>query len=166
MNNFDVAKWNKQRYLAEANLLESKAQEAATAIDKILDEIDPSGILPEDLGEAIAIIVKKGYQAELQEKFMDALQAKLGMKSLNEAEESEIESLDLWYTERAGLFNRARAAYKDGSTKDFFGAKFDDLLKDLGINKIFAEDDDIDREIIKSLKDKNIKITFSEKDVS
>jgi hypothetical protein len=88
MNNFDVAKWNKQRYLAEANLLESKAQEAATAIDKILDEIDPPGILPEDLGEAIAIIVKKGYQAELQEKFMDALHKKLGYpKDLNEAKD-------------------------------------------------------------------------------
>jgi len=88
MNNFDVAKWNKQRYLAEANLLESKAQEAATAIDKILDEVDPSGILPEDLGEAIAIIVKKGYQAELQEKFMDALHKKLGYpKDLNEAKD-------------------------------------------------------------------------------
>lgn len=88
MNNFDVAKWNKQRYLAEANLLESKAQEAATAIDKILDEIDPSGITPEELGEAIAIIVKKGYQAELQEKFMDALHKKLGYpKDLNEAKE-------------------------------------------------------------------------------
>lgn len=88
MSQFDVTKWNKQRYLAEANLLESKAQEAATAIDKILDEVDPSGILPEDLGEAIAIIVKKGYQAELQEKFMDALHKKLGYpKDLNEAKD-------------------------------------------------------------------------------
>jgi hypothetical protein len=150
----------------EAGLQESLASQTATAIDKVLDEIDPSGILPEDLGAAIAIIVKNGYQAELQKKFMDALQAELNMESLNEAETSGIESLDLWYTEREGLFNRARATYKDGSKKDFFGAKFDDLLKNLGINKIFAEDDDTDREIIKSLKDKNIKITFSEKDVS
>jgi hypothetical protein len=163
---FDVHKWNKKRYLAEAGLLESISQKAATAIDKILDEVDPSGITPEDLGKAIAIIVKKGYQAELQAKFMDVLHSELGIKPLNEAEESEIESLDLWYTERTGLFNRARAAYKDGSTKDFFGDKFDDLLKDLGINKTFAEDDITDRDIIKSLRDKNIKVSFSEKDVS
>ena len=92
--NFNVHKWNKQRYLAEAGLQESIPQKAATAIDKILDEIDPSGILPEELGEAIAIIVKKGYQAELQERFMDALQAKLGMKPLNEeAEESTLEKI-------------------------------------------------------------------------
>jgi len=97
---------------------------------------------------------------------MDVLHSELGMKPLNEVEESEIESLDLVYTEREGLFNRARAAYKDGSTKDFFGAKFDDLLKDLGINKTFAEDDITDRDIIKSLRDKNIKVSFSEKDVS
>jgi len=88
MNNFDVAKWNKRRYLAEANLLESTAQEAAIAIDKILDEVDPSGITPEDLGEAIAIIVKKGYQAELQERFMDTLHKKLGYpKDLSEAKD-------------------------------------------------------------------------------
>ena len=86
--NFNVHKWNKQRYLAEAGLQESIPQKAATAIDKILDEIDPSGILPEELGEAIAIIVKKGYQAELQERFMDALHKKLGYpKDLNEAKE-------------------------------------------------------------------------------
>jgi len=85
MSQFDVAKWNKQRYLAEANLLESKAQEAANAIDKVLDEVDPAGILPEDLGNAIAIIVKKGFQTEKQQVFMDALHKGLGIEeSLNE----------------------------------------------------------------------------------
>ena len=85
MSQFDVAKWNKQRYLAEANLLESKAQEAANAIDKVLDEVDPAGILPEDLGNAIAIIVKKGFQTEKQQVFMDALHNGLGIEeSLNE----------------------------------------------------------------------------------
>jgi len=78
MSQFDVAKWNKQRYLTEANLLESKAQEAADAIDKALDEADPSGILPEDLGKAIAIVVKKGFQTEKQQAFMDALHTGLG----------------------------------------------------------------------------------------
>lgn len=87
MANFDINKWNKQRYLQEANLLESKAQEAATAIDKILDEVDPSGILPEDLGAAIAMVVKKGYQASKQNQFMDALHKGLGFpNNLNEGE--------------------------------------------------------------------------------
>ena len=87
--NFNTNTWMKNQYLKEAGLQESLAIQAATAIDKVLDEVDPSGILPEDLGAAIAIIVKDGYQAELQKKFMDALQAELGMKeSLNEDEKS------------------------------------------------------------------------------
>ena len=87
--NFNTNTWMKNQYLTEAGLQESLAIQAATAIDKVLDEVDPSGILPEDLGAAIAIIVKDGYQAELQKKFMDALQAELGMKeSLNEDEKS------------------------------------------------------------------------------
>ena len=150
---FDTTKWFKQQYLKE-----SLAQDLSNAI-------------PEDTGyqefaKAIARILKDEYGSHNFEAFMETLHSELGMKPLNEAEESEIESLDLWYTERTGLFNRARAAYKDGSTKDFFGAKFDDLLKDLGINKTFNEDDVTDRDIIKSLRDKNIKISFSEKDVS
>ena len=83
---FNVHKWNKQRYLAEAGLQESISQKAATAIDKILDKVDPPGITPEDLGKAIAIIVKNGYQAELQKRFMDVLHSELGIdESINEA---------------------------------------------------------------------------------
>ena len=86
MSQFDQSKWRKNQLLQEAGLLESVADQAATAIDKILDKVDPAGITPEDLGEAIAIIVKKGYQKELQEKFMDALHKKLGYpEDLNEA---------------------------------------------------------------------------------
>ena len=85
--NFNVHKWNKQRYLAEAGLQESISQKAATAIDKILDKVDPPGITPEDLGKAIAIIVKNGYQAELQKRFMDVLHSELGMKPLNEVKD-------------------------------------------------------------------------------
>jgi len=155
---FNVHKWNKQRYLAEANIHESLAQE----INKIL----PESLGYKEFAKAVATILKDEYGSQNFGPFMDVLHSELGIKPLNEAEESEIESLDLVYTEREGLFNRARAAYKDGSTKDFFGAKFDNLLKDLGINKTFAEDDNTDRDIIKSLRDKNIKVSFSEKDVS
>ena len=151
---FDTTKWFKQKYLKE-----SLTQDLSNAI-------------PEDTGyqefaKAIARILKDEYGSHNFKAFMEVLHAELGInESLNEVKESEIESLDLWYTEREGLFNRARATYKDGSTKDFFGAKFDDLLKDLGINKEFAKDDNTDRDIIKSLRDKDIKISFSEKDVS
>ena len=163
---FDVHKWNKQRYLAEAGLQESISQKAATAIDKILDEVDPPGITPEDLGKAIAIIVQNGYQAELQKRFMDVLHSELGMKPLNEAETSEIETIDFEYTDNEGLFRKARVYYKDGSMDSFFGDQFNKFLKNLDITQEFDQDDNTDRDIIKSLKDKNIKVSFSEKDVS
>jgi hypothetical protein len=157
---FDTNKWFKQKYLSEAGvILESE-------LVKALNQAIPDNTGYKEFAQAVAAILKDEYGSQNFGPFMEVLHAELGMKPLNEAEESEIESLDLVYTEREGLFNRARAAYKDGSTKDFFGAKFDDLLKDLGINKTFAEDDNTDRDIIKSLKDKNIKISFSEKDVS
>ena len=163
---FDVHKWNKQRYLAEAGLQESISQKAATAIDKILDKVDPPGITPEDLGKAIAIIVKNGYQAELQKRFMDVLHSELGMKPLNEGETSDIETIDFEYTDREGLFRKARVYYKDGSMDSFFGNQFNKFLKNLDITQEFDKDDNTDRDIIKSIKDKNIKVSFSEKDVS
>ena len=157
---FDTNKWFKQQYFSEAGvILESE-------LVKALNQAIPENTGYKEFAKAVATILKDEYGSQNFSPFMDLLHSELGMESLNEAEESEIESLDLWYTEREGLFNRARAAYKDGSTKDFFGAKFDDLLKDLGINKTFAEDDITDRDIIKSLRDKNIKVSFSEKDVS
>ena len=157
---FDTNKWFKQQYFSEAGvILESE-------LVKALNQAIPENTGYKEFAKAVATILKNEYGSQNFSPFMDLLHSELGMEPLNEAEESEIESLDLVYTEREGLFNRARAAYKDGSTKDFFGAKFDDLLKDLGINKTFAEDDITDRDIIKSLRDKNIKVSFSEKDVS
>jgi len=74
--------------LREAGLQESLASQATTAINKAIDSVDDS-ILPEDLGKAIAIIVKDGYQDELRKRFMDAFHAELGMEEpLNENEKS------------------------------------------------------------------------------
>ena len=74
--------------MREAGLQESLASQAATAINKAIDSVDDS-ILPEDLGKAIAIIVKDGYQDELRKRFMDAFHAELGMEEpLNENEKS------------------------------------------------------------------------------
>jgi hypothetical protein len=163
---FDVHKWNKRRYLAEAGLLESTADLAAKAINKAIDSVDDS-ILPEDLGKAIAIIVKDGYQDELRKRFMDALHAELGInESLNEAETLDIKKIDFEYTENEDLFRKARVYYKDGSMDSFFGAQFDKFLNDLGINQKFNTSDETDKKIFSALKGKDIKLTFSEKDVS
>ncbi len=86
--NFNTNTWMKNQYLREAGLQESLASQAATAINKAIDSVDDS-ILPEDLGKAIAIIVKDGYQDELRKRFMDAFHAELGMEEpLNENEKS------------------------------------------------------------------------------
>jgi len=151
---FDTTKWFKQQYLKE-----SLAQDLSNAI-------------PEDTGyqefaKAIARILKDEYGSHNFEKFMEVLHAELGMnESLNEAETSDIETIDFEYTDREGLFRKARVYYKDGSMDSFFGAQFDKFLNDLGINQEFDMSDETDRDIFDALKGKDIKLTFSEKDVS
>jgi hypothetical protein len=155
---FNVHKWNKQRYLAEANIHESLAQE----INKIL----PESLGYKEFAKAVATILKDEYGSQNFGPFMDVLHAELGMKPLNEAETSDIETIDFEYTDREGLFRKVRVYYKDGSMDSFFGAQFDKFLSDLDINQEFDVSDETDREIFSALKGKDIKLTFSEKDVS
>jgi hypothetical protein len=155
---FNVHKWNKQRYLAEANIHESLAQE----INKIL----PESLGYKEFAKAVATILKDEYGSQNFGPFMDVLHVELGMKPLNEAETSDIETIDFEYTDREDLFRKARVYYKDGSMDSFFGAKFDKFLSDLDINQEFDVSDETDREIFSALKGKDIKLTFSEKDVS
>jgi hypothetical protein len=163
---FDVAKWNKQRYLAEAGLLESTADLVATAINQAIDTVDES-LSYQDFALAVAKILKEEYGSQNFDPFMEVLHAELGMnESLNEAETSDIEKIDLEYTENEDLFRKARVYYKDGSMDSFFGAQFDKFLNDLGINQKFDTSDETDREIFSALKGKDIKLIFSEKDVS
>jgi hypothetical protein len=163
---FDVAKWNKQRYLAEAGLLESTADLVATAINQAIDTVDES-LSYQDFALAVAKILKEEYGSQNFDPFMEVLHAELGMnESLNEAETSDIEKIDFEYTENEDLFRKARVYYKDGSMDSFFGAQFDKFLNDLDINQKFDTSDEADREIFSALKGKDIKLTFSEKDVS
>ena len=155
---FNVHKWNKQRYLAEANIHESLAQE----INKIL----PESLGYKEFAKAVATILKDEYGSQNFGPFMDVLYSELGIKPLNEGETSDIETIDFEYTDNEGLFRKARVYYKDGSMDSFFGDQFNKFLKTLDITQEFDKDDNIDRDIIKSIKDKNIKVSFSEKDVS
>ena len=155
---FNVHKWNKQRYLAEAQIHENLAQE----INKIL----PESLGYKEFAKAVATILKDEYGSQNFGPFMDVLHAELGIKPLNEAETSDIETIDFEYTDREGLFRKARVYYKDGSMDSFFGAQFDKFLNDLGINQEFDISDETDKDIFDALKGKDIKLTFSEKDVS
>lgn len=157
---FNVHKWNKQRYLAEAGIYETATLDLAKEINKIL----PESLGYKEFAKAVAKILKDEYGSQNFKSFMNVLHDELGMEPLNEGETLDIETIDLEYTDKEGLFRKARVYYKDGSMDSFFGAQFDKFLNNLGINQEF--DKDTDEEIIKSLKDKNIKITFSEKDVS
>jgi hypothetical protein len=157
---FDTNKWFKQQYFSEAGIiLESE-------LVKALNQAIPDNTGYKEFAQAVAAILKDEYGSQNFNPFMDVLHAELGMKPLNEAETSDIETIDFEYTDREGLFRKARVYYKDGSMDSFFGAKFDKFLSDLGINQEFDVSDETDRKIFSALKGKDIKLTFSEKDVS
>jgi hypothetical protein len=85
---FNVHKWNKQRYLAEAGLLESTANLAANAINQAIDTVDES-LSYQDFALAVAKILKDEYGSQNFDSFMDTLHAELGMKEyLNENKEN------------------------------------------------------------------------------
>jgi hypothetical protein len=157
---FDTNKWFKQKYLSEAGIiLESE-------LVKALNQAIPDNTGYKEFAQAVATILKDEYGSQNFGPFMNVLYAELGMKPLNEAETSDIKTIDFEYTDREGLFRKARVYYKDGSMDSFFGAKFDKFLSDLDINQEFDVSDETDREIFSALKGKDIKLTFSEKDVS
>jgi hypothetical protein len=156
---FNTNKWMKNQYLNEAGLQESLAQQ--------INQVLPENLGYKEFAQAVATILKDEYGSQNFSPFMEVLHAELGMnESLNEAETSDIETIDFEYTDREDLFRKARVYYKDGSMDSFFGAKFNKFLSDLGINQEFDVSDETDRKIFSALKGKDIKLTFSEKDVS
>jgi hypothetical protein len=85
---FNVHKWNKQRYLAEAGLLESIANQTATVISKAIETVDEN-LSYKDFALAVAKILKDEYGSQNFDSFMEVLHAELDMKeSLNEDKES------------------------------------------------------------------------------
>jgi len=158
---FDTNKWFKQKYLSEAGIiLESE-------LVKALNQAIPDNTGYKEFAKAVATILKDEYGSQNFSPFIDVLHSELGMnKSINEDKTSDIETIDFEYTDNEGLFRKARVYYKDGSMDSFFGDQFNKFLKNLGITQEFDKDDNTDRDIIKSIKDKNIKVSFSEKDVS
>jgi len=95
---FDVSRWNKQRYLAEAGLLESTSDKVATAINKAIETVDES-LSYKDFALAVAKILKDEYGSQNFDPFMEVLHTELGMKeSLNEAEISDMDDDSLLST--------------------------------------------------------------------
>ena len=74
---FDVHRWNKRRYLAEANIHETLAQD----INKIL----PESLGFDEFAKAITKILKEEYGSHNFGPFMEVLHAELGIgESVNE----------------------------------------------------------------------------------
>lgn len=146
MSNFDVNKWNKQRYMAEAGLIESKSEQAAKAIDTAIASVDES--LPfKDFALAVAKILKDEYGAHNFNPFMEVLHAELGMdESLNEAEggfadfisklEADPDNKYLKFIEKG---DEIRVGGRQGDLHDFI-LKYEE--QDLGPYKLFSTDDD------------------------
>ena len=78
MDNFNVTKWNLQRYKTNAGLNESKSDLAAKAIDQAIAGVDES-LGYSDFAKAVATILKDEYGAHNFNPFMEVLHAELGI---------------------------------------------------------------------------------------
>ena len=85
---FDVSKWNKQRYLAEAG------EELQNPIAKAINDALPENLGYKEFAKAVAKVLKDEYGSQNFKSFMNVLHDELGMESLNEeAEGSTLEKI-------------------------------------------------------------------------
>jgi len=78
MDNFNVTKWNLQRYKTNAGLNENKADLAAKAIDQAIAGVDES-LGYSNFAKAVAAILKDEYGAHNFNPFMEVLHSELGI---------------------------------------------------------------------------------------
>ena len=82
MDNFDTHKWLKDQYLAEAGIVSEN--QVAKAIDQAIASVDKN-LSYLDFAKGVAKVLKDEYGAQNFDKFMDVLQAELGVdEPLNE----------------------------------------------------------------------------------
>ena len=167
---FDVHKWNKQRYLAEANIHESLAQE----INKIL----PESLGYKEFAKAVATILKDEYGSHNFGPFMDILHAELGMKPLNEGTydiegitPENLDKIDITFVEGRTTLYAVYIYLKGGKGMNWdkkLGSKeFQKVLDMLGIDIDFQDDPYYSADaVVKALEDKGYTATTSEFDVS
>tara|TARA_R110000782_G_scaffold203184_2_gene291698 strand:+ start:30520 stop:31722 length:1203 start_codon:yes stop_codon:yes gene_type:complete len=87
MDQFNISKWNRSRYLAETREGTSKSIQLTGLINKALDQVDEF-LNVEDFASSVANILKEEYGSHLFSKFMGKLHAELGM-DVSEAYTSE-----------------------------------------------------------------------------
>jgi hypothetical protein len=175
---FDVAKWNKKRYLAEAGLLESTADLAAKAINKALDTVDES-LSYQDFALAVAAILKEEYGSQNFDPFMKVLHAELGMnESLNEGNydiegitPENLDKIDITFVEGRTTLYAVYIYLKGGKgmnwDKKLSSKEFQKVLDMLGIDIDFQDDPYYSADaVVKALEDKGYTATTSDFDVS
>ena len=85
---FDVSKWNKQRYLAEAG------EELQNPIARAINNALPENLGYKEFAKAVARVLKDEYGSQNFKPFMNVLHDELGIEPLNEeAEESTLEKI-------------------------------------------------------------------------
>jgi hypothetical protein len=160
MDQFDITKWNKNRYLVEAGEGTSQANELAKLINSAIDSIDDN-LSYKDFAMAVAIILKDEYGSHNFEPFMGVLHGELGMnESLNEYGEYN-DIADSLQAEMRKLFGdsvyTSMGSYGDDRPDS-------DPLKGKGYGQIFfRETNDLPdnewKKVINFLKSKGFEIT-------
>jgi len=89
---FDVSKWNKQRYLAEAG------EELQNPIAKAINNNLPENLGYKEFAKAVAKVLKDEYGSQNFKPFMNVLHDELGMEPLNEAETFDMDDDSLLST--------------------------------------------------------------------
>jgi hypothetical protein len=167
---FNVHKWNKQRYLAEANIHESLAQE----INKIL----PESLGYKEFAKAVATILKDEYGSHNFGPFMDVLHTELGIKeSLSEGAydvegitPDNIDKVDISFVDGSSRLYAVYIYLKGGSgswDKKLSSSEFQKVLDMLSIDFDFKSDPYYYGDAtVKALEDKGYTATTSDFDVS
>lgn len=177
---FNVHKWNKRRYLAEAGLLQE------SEVDKIHDliyNVDPS--YP-NLAKALAKFLKgteedldSGFSSDQIKDFMRILHAELGMnESINEGTydadsitPENLDKVDITFVEGRTTLYAVYIYLKGGEgmnwDKKLSSKEFQKVLDMLGIDIDFQDDPYYSADaVVKALEDKGYTATTSEFDVS
>jgi len=132
MSEFNIHKYNKNKYLAEAGLGSSQAQSLANLIDKSISQVDDS-LSFRDFAVAVGIILKENYGSHNYSQFMEVLHTELGMNEPINEENDNMELTDLF----TNKFNLRATSMDYGDTgkltihvKDVIeDSKFDDMIK-------------------------------------
>ena len=175
---FNVHKWNKQRYLAEAGLLESIADQTAIVISKAIETVDKN-LSYKDFALAVAKILKDEYGSQNFNPFMDALYSELGIKeSLNEGSydiegitPENLDKVDITFVEGRTTLYAVYIYLKDRKGTNWdkkLGSKeFQKVIDMLGIDIDFQDDPYYSANaVVKALEDKGYDATTSDFDVS